>query len=353
MKYPKLSIPKIESRALKYGYSYSRVSAMKGLLLSKAQLIELVKSQTPQTMMELLQKTSYKQDISEAAIVRSGFSILELACAKNFAKTAQKLIKIAPKNDKKLVEGLLIRWYLLNLKIIMQAKAGNETYEQIEPKLFVPDRETKLEIQKILNATDKDLARTIKASRFGKLLFSKWDLFTEAFSSVQKFFELESIFDSSIYSIADEILSGNPNAKKIREVLKKEVDSKNILLALRMKKMKLPKQKIKSNMLQGGFLTYKKLENIYDAKNLSDISPYLAEFGAVELTSENLVDLEISLEKFIAISKTNAFRRSILSVGSILGFLLIKEQEVTNLRKIIKAKEHKIPENEVQKMLVV
>ena len=57
--------------------------------------------------------------------------------------------------------------------------------------------------------------------------------------------------------------------------------------------------------------------------------------------------------KSIAAQKLASFHRSILSVGVILGFLLIKEEEISNLRKIAKGKEFNLPENDVRDMLVI
>ena len=74
------------------------------------------------------------------------------------------------------------------------------------------------------------------------------------------------------------------------------------------------------------------------------------ELGEGEL---KLTDLEIALEKSIAAQKVLAFHRVTLSVGVVIRFLLLKEEEMSNLRKIAKSKEFKIPEDEVRKMLVV
>jgi V/A-type H+-transporting ATPase subunit C len=75
----------------------------------------------------------------------------------------------------------------------------------------------------------------------------------------------------------------------------------------------------------------------------------------LEITDSDpkLTDLEIALEKSIAAQRLLAFHRSTLSVGVIIGFLLLKEEEMSNLRKIAKSKEFHVPEAEVRKMLVV
>jgi V/A-type H+-transporting ATPase subunit C len=65
-----------------------------------------------------------------------------------------------------------------------------------------------------------------------------------------------------------------------------------------------------------------------------------------------LIHFEVALEKVIAGQGLKALSRSILSLGSIIGFLFLKEEEVSNIRKIVRAKEYDLPLNKVKEMLV-
>lgn len=130
-----LGLPQIESRALKYGYSNARVKAMKGFLLKQSTLDDLIRAGSVEAMMELLQKTTYKGSFSDASVRYAGSELVELAAAKSFADTVQKLIRIAPKSDKQVLRALLIKYDLLNLKTMMHAKSLGKTYEEVRPDL--------------------------------------------------------------------------------------------------------------------------------------------------------------------------------------------------------------------------
>ena len=99
------------------------------------------------------------------------------------------------------------------------------------------------------------------------------------------------------------------------------------------------------------------ITRLIEAKDMgATVSVLKQRFPHLELMGEGrnaLTDLEVALEKSIAERKTRAFQRSILSAGVLFGFLLLKEEEVNNLRKIAKGKEFRMPESEVRAMLVI
>jgi V/A-type H+-transporting ATPase subunit C len=146
------------------------------------------------------------------------------------------------------------------------------------------------------------------------------------------------------------------DANYIRRILKKEIDAKNILIIERLKKRGFSPEKISNYLIRGGTMSRNFIRSIVEAKDLgAAISIAKSKFRRLQLKEGEvtLSDLEIALEKALAAEKTLAFHRSVLSVGVILGFLLLKEEELNNLRKIAKGKEYGIPESEIRDMLVI
>jgi V/A-type H+-transporting ATPase subunit C len=192
-------------------------------------------------------------------------------------------------------------------------------------------------------------------------LFSKrmQETFTNALKSTDMFLQLETIMDAYIYMLMDKSLSevGGAEIDSIRRILKMEIDAKNILIVERMKKHGYDIEKIKENLIKGGNLDLKFAAKLVEsgdmATTLSLIKSKFRRFNIKDGKEQSLVDIEIALEKALAAEKVSAFHRSMLSVGVILGFILLKEEEMNNLRKITKAKEFGIPEDDVKQMLVV
>jgi V/A-type H+-transporting ATPase subunit C len=363
----KISLPKIESRSLKYGYSNARVKAMKGLLLKTSQLDEMIKVSTVQGMVELLHKTGYKNELAAASVDYSGSALVELAASRNFAKIVRKLVKLTPKEEQNVLRALLIRWDLLNLKSIMHAKRLKKTYEEVRPYLFDVGGLNEEDFKRIMKADEANIMRELRRTELGERMLSigtanlslrMKESFTNALRSLDRFLQMETIIDAYIYLFMDHALSeiGGSEVNQIRELLKMEIDAKNVLIIERLKKHNTSKEKIVNSLLKGGKLSDPMIQKLIDAKDLQAVvSVIKPKFRQLELKSEKLklTDLEIALEKSIAAQKLIAFHTTVLSAGVIIGFLLLKEEEINNIRKIAKCKEFNVPESEVHEMLVV
>jgi V/A-type H+-transporting ATPase subunit C len=360
-------IQKLQSRAMKYGYSNARVKGMKGLLLTKQFLDELINIKKIEAMAELLQRTTYKDDINYYAAKYRDSALIELAAIRHFGKIVKKIRKLAPEDEKPVIDALLKKWDLLNLKMIINAKRVGKTFEDVRPYLISTGIVDENEYERIIRADEAALFEEIKKTALGQemlslstAVFNKQMLktFNSALRSMDKFIQLQTIIDAYIYLFMDKALkSENKDVERIRDILKKEIDVKNILLIERLKAHGIEKNKIKSYLIKGGTLPESFVDQLVEAKELKEVLALLkTKFQKLTKESEeitSLVSLEIALEKAIAAEKTKAFYRSILSIGVLLGFLLLKEEELNNLRKIAKAKQFNVPEEEVRKMLVV
>ncbi|MFH1685498.1 MAG: V-type ATPase subunit, partial [Candidatus Micrarchaeota archaeon] len=209
----------------------------------------------------------------------------------------------------------------------------------------------------------QNIFREIKRTVLGEAMLSQstaqfskamWEKFNMALRSLDSFMQMETIVDAYSYLLMDKALadSGSKDILYIRRIMKREIDAKNVMIIERLKKH--GKKKIQENLIRGGTINQITINKIIESKDISQtISLIKPKFGNLELSGEDLTDLEIALEKSIARQKTIAFHRGMLSVGVIIGFMLLKEEEISNLRKIGKGKEFGISEKDVREMLVV
>ncbi|MBI5223003.1 V-type ATPase subunit [Candidatus Micrarchaeota archaeon] len=353
---------KPQSKALKYGYSNARIRGMSGLLLGESFLYELVSVGTVDSMIELLQRTGYKNDLNLASSSEVGSGIVELAVSRNFSRTIQKIIKLTPKSDLSTVRALLLRWDLLNLKLIMDARRANRPYDSIKSGLFAVGCLSDSDFKRILTADDRDLRRELRRTVLGEILFASpnsSDL-SSAFESTNAFFSAP--VDELFSSVVDDALSkiSSKEVRSLRSLLKYEIDAKNILIIQRLKQKKsssasaLDRKAVLPSLIAGGTLSDSLISRLIEAKDLSSVESLIKNrFPSFSLQENTLIGLEIALEKSIATQKVYSFHRYVLSIGVIVGFLLLKEEELNNLRKIAKAKEFNISQEDVKKMLVV
>lgn len=132
-------IPAFESRALKYGYANARVRGMRGLLLKDAFLDELMRVGTIDGMVELLQRTPYRDDLLALALQYKGSYLIELAARRHFVKIVEKIKKLAPKSDLPVIVNLLRRWDFLNVKTILDAKRVGTSFDEIKQYILQSD----------------------------------------------------------------------------------------------------------------------------------------------------------------------------------------------------------------------
>jgi V/A-type H+-transporting ATPase subunit C len=362
-----LRMPALESRALKYGYSNARVKAMKGLLLKSGFLDEMIRVGSVEGMAELLQKTGYKNDLTGAGVDYAGSAVIEIAASRNFSRTVRKLIAITPKSDRQALQALLIRWDLLNLKTLMHAKRVKKTYEEVRPYLFEVGGLTEDDFRRIMKADEANIMKELRRTELGQKMLSMGtgqmnkqmkDAFVNALRSLDMYMQMETAIDGYIYLFMDQALSGvgGKEVGSIREILRKEIDAKNVMIIERLKKHGSSREKMTGSLIRGGTLSDQAINRIIEAKDLATVLAAIRpKFRGLEMKEGKLglTDLEIALEKSIAAQKVLAFHRAILSAGVIIGFLLLKEEELNNIRKIAKGKEFSLPESEVRAMLVV
>jgi len=359
-----MEIPKLESKALKYGYSNARIKVMKALLLDPNTLEEMIRVRTVDGMAELLQRSTYKDDFGGGGY--TGSQIIEIASARNFSRTVRKIMKLAPKEDLPAVKALLRKWDILNMKTLIHAKMQGVSYKDIKPYLFSVGGLPEDECEQIMKAEGDELFNELKKTELGKEMlsvstaaFSKnmRTIFNNALKNMNTFVQLESIMDAYTYLFMDKGLAqvGGKEITAIRNILKNEIDAKNILIVERLKKYKFSKDEIEKYLIKGGTLRPSFIEKLIEASDMQAAMHLIkSKFGKLEIKEGelSLVDLEIALEKALAAEKVAAFHRSLLSIGVVLGFILLKEAEMHDLRRIAKAKEFEVPEEEVREMLV-
>jgi V/A-type H+-transporting ATPase subunit C len=337
-------LPKFESRAFKYGYSNARVKAMKGLLLKEAFLEELIRVKSVEGMVELLQRSGYKGDFAAAAVDHSGTSLIETASSRNFAATVRKLVKMTPVSDRGTLKALLARWDLLNLKIVLNARRLKKGYDDIRPMIYQVGGLNEEDLKRILKAEDSELVRQIRRTGLGEKILpprTKQD-------------EIEGAMDTNLYMMLDsELHAGAKETLAIKRILKREIDAKNIMIIERMKKQGASSAKIRSSLIKAGDMGEQMIARLIEAKDMASVmSAAKSMFRTLEAKGEKMTDLEIAFEKAIAAEKVNAFAGSVLCAGVIFSFLLMKEEEINNLRKIAKGKQFNMNEGDVRAMLV-
>jgi len=355
-----------ETRAMKYGYSNARVRGMKGTLLKPGFFEELVRVKSIEGMAELLQRTGYRNDLATTSATYRGSMLINAAASLNFASTVRKVVHVTPESDRRALRALLVMWDLMNIKTLLHARRLKKGYDEVKPHLFEVGELTGEDFKRIIKADDAGLTKELGRTELGRRMLAAVP--SQGKGRKEKVqggpraplvLLQEGGIDSFVYAFRDQVLSeiGGNDVAGLRRLLRQEVNARNIMVIERLKKHSIPREKIEASLIGSGTLDRDKINRLLDARDVSTVVGIAKqEFPHLELKSDGkvgLAELEIMFERSIARQKLAMLQRQVLSLGVIMGFLLLKEEEVNNLRKIAKGKEFEMTEEEVRDMLVL
>lgn len=347
-----------------WGYTNARIRGMKGTILDPNILDEMVKVKSVPALVELLSHTPYKESIAKVTSQDVGNHLIEQATQLHFSTTVKKIKKTLPKSGIKPLNALLERFDILNLKAIIGGRNSKKQYAEIRGNIYPLGLLSESDCQMLYDVSDSLFLSTFKSTEFGKLLFDGRILseahkrvLQQAFRNPAQRYESFMILDAYAYELFDISLKSSPNkdTNSIRKLLKREVDAKNIVMIERLKRLNFTPQRIQQYLISGGTIGLSQFLRIINTQDPKEVRKFLSSRFRDAVLSENLdlVELEVSLERALAKEKTSLFARSMFSIGVALGFLLLKEQEVFNIHKILKGKEFGLSEKDVKDMLVV
>ena len=371
-------MPAFSFRPLVYGYSNARVRAMRKFLLSRRQAEEMLKLHTTAAVIEYLQRTHYREDFSNMPLKISDEGRAELAIIRNFARTAQKLLRITPQQSQETLLAFLGRYDIQNVKTILLAKKLGKGKEETQGFLLPAGSLKQPELNQMLSAKNADeLYTAIRATAFGAKFLSSVSIRKIPKAQIKAALQYSSsdsakldmfltALDFHYYESASAIAAaGDKDAQAIVKLLHSEIDAKNIITAMRLKREKADRRIIMENMVEGGSIHKAQLEKLAAAKDINEIIStvsdfFISETGADEFSRAEqqyksdgqLSHFEVVFEKSLARRSLHTLRSSILSIGAIVGFFLLKEEEMNNIKKIVRGKALGIPQEKVAEMLI-
>ncbi len=144
-------------KAAKYGYSNARVSAMKSLLLKKEFLQELARVRSVDAVVEMLERTDYKDNLVKFSLNYHGSDLVQIASSLHFAGVVEKLGRITPEDDRKAFNVVLTKWDIVNAKTILNAKRIGKRYEDVAPFIIPIGSFTEGEVKGMLEGGGENI----------------------------------------------------------------------------------------------------------------------------------------------------------------------------------------------------
>ncbi|MFA5105900.1 MAG: V-type ATPase subunit [Candidatus Micrarchaeia archaeon] len=338
-------------KPLIYGYSNARIHGMKSVLMSQSALEELAELPSVPSIISALERTHYKEDLAALSLKYSGAELVERALARNYSRTCKKVMKFTPADGRSTVEAYLEHWDVNNLRTILVGKELKKPREEIESQLVPVGQMGPIEISSLIDApTLEDALAVIRTHRYGAVL---WHARSQGFKKVL------STLDRQYYiNVQKKVTSADPKAVGVLRMLKTQLDGKNLSTILRLKVAQYPKEKVLPHIIEGGRFSPREINDMIDAHSVEEavkIAGRKYDLGsALDYYARNKMvsAFEIAFSQQIAQKGLAQFRKSELSVGTVIGFLMLKEIAMENIRKIMRGKEFGLTPDEIGQMIV-
>jgi len=349
-----------------YSSSFGRLQSISINFLSSALIENLLKANSVNDMIKILESTWYGPEIKKAASVYEGSELLEVALNRHLVEINKILSESAPFSGKNAVRAYLSKWDLYNIELILSSKMMGRKITETE-SMLVSSRNVPAgiaagnivhdEIKIILSETSVEgVINKLAKYDYGVILMKHLDEFQKTgdlgpmMSSLHEFY-YQKLLESLKFFQGDE---GN-----IRELIRAEIDKKNILNLLKAKESNIEKEMVAKHLVEGGRISSQGLLEIYEVKDVAEIigriEPYFKLSDALEQykTSKSLIDFEVAIAKLINTTYVKKLKSISLSIGTIFYFIINAENEHENLKRITYGKRYNLSTDKIKELLLI
>ena len=344
-------------KPLVYGYSFARIRAKNRLLISKAQMEAMLGLGTIDEIVAKLEETAYKPELVELSIAASGGTLVDLALGRNFGKLVGEIMGFAPEMARPALNSFLDIYTVRNLAVLLRGLARNMQKADLDNYLIPAGSLDVALIKRFDQANPEKSLLGLASNAYGRVLYEEFVARGRSADELAKNAEavIARLYQAYNKNALSNIKLGERDAQKLRKLMESRIESRDVMMLARGLRMGMAFEK-----LEGYFaLPNPKYKEYYKAGK-ADFDSLMRKLdaqyslGAYEKYSQDkfLSHYEIAFEQRFARLSAGAFRRSVMSLGSLLGFIFLKEQEVMNVRKIAWGKLLKLKPAGIEEMLV-
>lgn len=346
-----------------YGYANARIRGMRARLLDSSYLDGLIAAANVNSLIQDLSETEYAPEIEDAIIKSRDAAAIDEALKNNMVRTFQKVNGFINEEAAYILTTLLGRWDVFNIKTILRGKHMQLPAEEIAEGLLPAGFLTQVDLD-ALSMTNDLRAVIDTAVTWGLPFASAMRSGYMDFMRSGELADLELAMDRYYTDWADKRLGRrSTNTQLARTLLQMQVDISNLVTVFRLQKADVENIEVGRFFLQGGQAI--KADLYEELARMSDVDEVLSRLkgtpygkalddAAVKFLEENSIAVfERALEDHLMRKALAMGRGDPLGVGIAVAYLWAKQNEVTNLRIIVKGKAVGMPEARVRGELIL
>ncbi len=346
-----------------YGYCNARLHGMRSHLLKPDFFDQLMDAADMNRIIQLLSETEYSQDLDAEMIHGRTADTVDEALKDNIVRAFQKVMGFLNPEGSDIIGTLVGRWDLFNIKSIIRGKHVHLASEEIERSLYAVGQFTPIELKDLARHSDvRAVVDTLATwgSPYAKALRQAMPDYIANNDLAVLEFALDRYY--SAWS-AEQLAGKGANRKLALRILGIQIDSINLLTAFRLLRSDIGDMDPMRLFLPGGAHIAKEqfvelaqmsdIDQVLDALKATAYGNSLDEAAAAYVEVGSISVFERALEEYAMRKALSAGQADSVGVGIGISYLWAKQNEVTNLRIIVKGKTVRMPVDRMKRELIL
>jgi V/A-type H+-transporting ATPase subunit C len=327
----------------KYSFANAKIRAMLSFLLDPATFTSMLEVVNRDEVIELLRKTPYAYIFEGVSSENFDISRIERALFRHDIALHQKLFAmLSGQPEKDFVALLLQRYEIEELKVVLRIwhkKAPVDLQDYIVQRVISFD----IDFKKVLAApTIEEIILLLDHTPYKNALMSV----REKYRAHNASFYLESGLDLDYYNRLNEAIKRFTGVDRgiAARILGIEIDIQNINWLVRLRKYySLGIGEMLEWFIPGGaWIAKDRVRDLYVSDGLTKVveSVSLGPYARIkEMAEGNMAAMEAFLYSFLLQEVKKALAGFPFTVGTVLGYLVLKHRETRNIISILNAKQ--------------
>ncbi|MCX8103785.1 MAG: V-type ATPase subunit [Candidatus Bipolaricaulota bacterium] len=344
---------------MSYEYLNTRVRVMLAKLLKPKQFEALLELRELGELVNALAETDYAVELERCSVEFSGYELIEQTILRNGQRAFTHLVRIAPEGPRELIELIVERFEVFNLKTIVRGFHVGVSPEEMARNLYPSILYSAAFYQELLKRETLRGALDYLLSTGNRYYKPLAGVFP-AYERTGKLALLEHALDSFYFAHAQELLRQHrdENARIVLDALGTEADLLNLVYALRVVEAGVRSDEKYRYVLAGGrHLSRETVRELLASADVGEFwgkfagTPYFGKLGAPQEPA-SAPRLQERLENLLYAELCHLDLGRLFDIQMALSYIWRKSAEMTNLRVIASGVLRHAPRAQIEENLI-
>jgi V/A-type H+-transporting ATPase subunit C len=345
------------------GYANARMRGMRANLLPASFYDRLIAAGDIGQAVKELMGTEYAPDLEAELVHGRTAAVIDGALKDNMIRAYQKVLSFLHPSARALLSTLLGRWDVFNIKTVLRGAHNKVTLDEMKSSFFPAGYLSEAELEALSQFDDVGAVIDTMAM-WGLVYAAPLRQAYPVYLQDNDLAPLELALDLQYASWASARLKGHsPDVEIARRILGMQIDTSNLVMVLRLLKADIGALRAEDYFSEGGMAINRELfkelsamsdvDEVLDRLKRTKYAAALDDAAIRYLENNSITVFERALEEQLMQRALVAGVRDPHGVGVAIAYLYGKQNEITNLRIVVKGISVGMPADRVREELIL